>query len=80
MLDGMQAFLNTPGLSKLIPAADAPKFRALRDQFIADVAAAPVLYQDGQKMTDGTRIALVYMRDALPYEDASGLLPFSGGQ
>jgi hypothetical protein len=80
MLDGMQAFLNTPGSSKLIPAADAPTFRALRDQFIADVAAAPVLYQDGQKMTDGTRIALVYMRDALPYEDASGLLPFSGGQ
>jgi hypothetical protein len=67
-------------MSKLIDPADAPPFRALRDKYIADVAASPELYVnwDGQKMTDGKRTAFVYMRDAIPYEDARGLLPFSG--
>jgi hypothetical protein len=77
VVDPMQAFSNPPGLSKLIPAGEAQKFRSLRDQFIADVTASPILYQNGQKMSDGNRIALVYMRDELPYEDSSGLLPFS---
>ena len=82
MLDPQEAAFNTPGTSKPISPADAPRFRALRDQYIADVAASPGLYSnwDGQKMTDGKRTAFVYMRDVLPYEGAQGLLPFSGPQ
>jgi hypothetical protein len=79
LLDPAQAAFNTPGTSKSISAADAPRFRALRDKYFADRAASPGLYLwDGQEMTDGKRTAYVYMRDVLPYEDADGLLPFSG--
>jgi hypothetical protein len=83
IVDPMLAALNPPGLSKLIPAGEAQQFRSLRDQFIADVLASPNplgSYGNGQKMTDGQRTALVYMRDELPYEDANGLLPFSDVQ
>ena len=56
----------------------AGQLRALRDQYLTDRAAQPGLYVDwdGLKATDQTSTAFVYMRDAIPYEDAQGLLRF----
>ena len=67
------------GVSHLVsdPTA-ASQLRALRDQYLADRTAQPSLYVswDGLKVTDQTSIGFVYMRDAIPYEDAQGLLKF----
>jgi hypothetical protein len=51
--------------------------RALRAQYVSDRKATPGLFFDGQKMSDGTTTALVYMQDMLPYADDRGLLPFA---
>jgi hypothetical protein len=65
------------GISKLVTdATDAARLRVLRDQYIADRTAAPGLFTDGLEASDGTSLAFVYMRDALPYEDEHGLWPF----
>lgn len=67
------------GVSHLVddPTA-AGQLRALRDRYLADRAAQPGLYVnwDGLKVTDQTSVSFVYMRDAMPYEDAQGLLRF----
>lgn len=71
--------LMNAGVSHLVSDADAAKsLRALRDQYLLDRSAQPGLYSgwDGLKTTDSVDVALVYMRDAVPYEDASGLLHF----
>jgi hypothetical protein len=64
------------GVSRLVEdAAVAAQLRALKAQYIEDRKAAPGLFLDGQKMSDGVTDAIVYMRDQLPYEDEHGLLP-----
>jgi hypothetical protein len=67
------------GVSVLVddPVA-AGQLRALRDQYLSDRTAQPGLYTswDGLEVTDQSVTALVYMRDAIPYEDAQGLLTF----
>lgn len=75
--DGMS--LNQAGASHLLSdEQDANTLRAMREQYLLDRSAQPGLYSnwDGLKSTDDADTALVYMRDALPYEDASGLLRF----
>jgi len=68
-----------PGTSYTVsdPAATA-KLRALRDQYLADRAASSGLYSnwDGLKAADTADAGFVFMRDAIPYEDARGLLQF----
>lgn len=56
----------------------AKQLRTLRDRYLADRTAQPGLFVswDGLKVTDQSDPALVYMRDAIPYEDAQGLLKF----
>jgi hypothetical protein len=56
----------------------AGQLRALRDRYLADRTAQPGLYVnwDGLEVTDQTTTGFVYMRDAIPYEDAQGLLAF----
>lgn len=82
ILDPQQASLNSTGLSQLVELPDATQLRQLRDQYLGDVKAEPGAYVnwDGLEVTDGTRVAVVFMRDALPYEDPKGLLPLSPGQ
>jgi hypothetical protein len=67
------------GVSRLVddPAATSA-LRALRDQYLSDRTAQPGLFAnwDGLGATDQTTTAWVYMRDAMPYEDAQGLLSF----
>jgi hypothetical protein len=67
------------GVSYLVddPTA-ASQLRALRDRYLADRTAQPGLYAnwDGLKATDQTNVGFVYMRDAMPYENAQGLLRF----
>jgi hypothetical protein len=65
------------GVSNLVSdGADASRLRALREQYVADRTATPASFTDGQRMSDGTTTAFVYMRDSLPYEDEHGLWPF----
>jgi hypothetical protein len=65
------------GVSRLVddPVA-ARQLRALRDQFLSDQAALPGGYGGDLLATDQNITAFVYMRDAIPYEDARGLLQF----
>jgi hypothetical protein len=68
--------LGLVGVSRLIgDLTVAAELRALKAQYIEDRKATPGFFFDGQKMSDGTTEALVYMRDQLPYEDEHGLLP-----
>jgi hypothetical protein len=67
------------GVSRLVDDPDsARQLRALRDRYLADRTAQPGLFVswDGLEVTDQSGTALVYMRDAIPYEDAQGLLKF----
>ena len=71
--------LMSPGISKLVDdPGSTSALRTLRGQYVADRDAQPGLYTswDGLKATDGVSTSLVYMRDAIPYEDARGLLHF----
>jgi hypothetical protein len=71
--------LATPGISRLVTELSSTKsLRTLRDQYLTDRGARPGLYVswDGLKVTDSVDTVLVYFRDAIPYEDASGLLQF----
>jgi len=75
--DGRGQFAS--GASRLVMEPDAAKkLRAMRDQYLADRGTKPGLYVnwDGMKVSEEGKIALVFMRDALPYEDARGLLQF----
>jgi hypothetical protein len=65
------------GVSRLVddPAA-ATQLRALRDRFLSDQAALPAGSGSDLLATDQSTTAFVYMRDAIPYEDARGLLQF----
>jgi hypothetical protein len=59
--------------SHLVSDADAAaKLRALRDRYLIDRAASPGLFVnwDGLQATDQATTATVFMRDAIPYEDA----------
>jgi hypothetical protein len=73
------ADLSMSGVSHLVddPAA-AGSLRGLRDQYLSDRDAQPGLYVnwDGLATTDPSATAFVYMRDAIPYENATGLLAF----
>lgn len=67
------------GVSRLVDDPDAARqLRAIRDRYLADRTAQPGLYSnwDGLIATDQTTTAIVYMRDAIPYEDPQGLLRF----
>lgn len=65
------------GVSRLVddPAA-ARQLRALRDQYLSDQAELPGGFGGDMQATDQSITAVVYMRDAIPYEDARGLLQF----
>lgn len=65
------------GVSRIVDdPGSARQLRALRDRYLADRAAQPGLYGDGLMTADQNSTALVSMRDAIPYEDAQGLLRF----
>jgi hypothetical protein len=67
------------GVSRLIDDPDSTRqLRAMRDQYLADRTTQPGLYVNwsGLIATDQITSALVFMRDAVPYEDAQGLLKF----
>jgi hypothetical protein len=67
------------GVSRFVDDPDAARrLRAMRDQYLTDRTAQPGLYSnwDGLIATDQTTSAIVYMRDAIPYEDTQGLLRF----
>ncbi len=65
------------GISHLIAeAAGANLLRRIREQYFVDKQATPGFYPQ-MRMTDGKTTATVFLRDALPYEDERGLLPFS---
>lgn len=67
------------GVSRLVDdPTTASQLRALRDRYLSDRTAQPGLYLnwDGLLATDQSTTANVYMRDAIPYEDARGLLGF----
>ena len=71
--------LSKDGVSRLVEDPDAARqLRAMRDQYLADRTARPGLYSnwDGLIAADQSTTAIVYMRDAIPYEDAQGLLKF----
>lgn len=70
--------VNKVGVSRLVDAPDdASRLRALRDECLADKAVRWGLHPtEGMYMTDQDLIASVVMRDAIPYEDAQGLLAF----
>jgi hypothetical protein len=73
------ADLTKIGVSHLVDDPDAARsLRGLRDQYLSDRDAQPGLYVnwDGLTATDASGTAFVYMRDAIPYEDAQGLLTF----
>lgn len=61
------------GVSRRVSGLDAQKLRGLRDAYLSARTRSPSAFYDGQKMSDGTLGALVYLRDALPYEDEHGL-------
>jgi hypothetical protein len=69
---------NAAGVSRLVDDPDAAtQLRALRNRYVADIEARPnVPAADGLLATDGSRMVYVYMRDAIPYEDAQGFLKF----
>jgi hypothetical protein len=67
-----------PGTSKLVTAADAVPFRALREQYLHDTEPGILYTTEGIPVTDGEMSATMFMRDALPYEDERGLLPLPG--
>jgi hypothetical protein len=76
-IDGIN--LTMPGASKLVADPDSTsRLRALRERYLADRDAQPGLYGnwDGLETTDGVSVAVLYMRDAIPYEGQSGLLQF----
>ena len=67
------------GVSRLVDDPEAAReLRAMRDRYLADRTAQPGLYSnwDGLIASDPGVTAKVYMRDAIPYEDAQGLLKF----
>ena len=71
--------MDVAGVSHLVTdAAAASAMRALRDRYLADRSASPGFYVgwDGLRVGSAGTNALVFMRDALPYEDARGLITF----
>lgn len=66
------------GFSKLVAAADAAKLRSLREQYLNERTTSPGLFSgwDGMQVSDGTRKAVIYMRDPTPYENESGIVKF----
>ena len=67
------------GVSRLVDdPGSARQLRAMRDQYLADRTAQPGLYGnwDGLMASDQSSTVFVYMRDAIPYEDARGWLTF----
>lgn len=64
-----------PGKSKRVAAMDAEPLRAIREQFLYDTEPGVLYTGNGIPVADGELFATMFMRDALPYEDESGLLP-----
>lgn len=70
---------NPSGRSHLVTnPMDAAALRALRDQYLAERTATPGPFAswDGLRVVAAGQHAVVFMRDALPYEDARGLITF----
>jgi hypothetical protein len=59
---------------QVISAADAAPVRALRDRWLQR-SARRVYWDTGIPVRNGERLVRVFLRDALPYEDESGILP-----
>lgn len=73
--DGMNLYKS--GVSHAVnEAAAVENLRSLRALYLTDRAAQPGMFTswDGLKVSDGDTVAFLYMRDAIPYEDAFGLL------
>lgn len=67
------------GISFLVDDDDSVgKLRAMRNQYLSDRGAAPARYisWNGLRVSDGTTTVFVYLRDAIPYEDAKGFVHF----
>jgi hypothetical protein len=70
--------VNKVGVSRLVddPVA-ASQLRTMRAQYVIDATAQPGLHPgDAPLATDQGVTVSVFMRDAIPYEDAQGLLAF----
>jgi hypothetical protein len=76
ILDGADA--DKVGVSRLVDDPDAAsQLRVMRDEYVLDAAVQPGLHPGGAPLaTDQTVTVSVFMRDAIPYEDAQGLLAF----
>lgn len=69
---------DSPGNSLLVAdPEDAERLRELRRKDLTYRASHPEYQRDGVYVADGEQYAVVYLRDALPYEDERGLWPFS---
>jgi hypothetical protein len=61
------------GVSRRVSGPEAQALRRLREDYLSARTKAPAGFYDGQKMSNGGLSAVVYLRDALPYEDERGL-------
>ncbi len=67
--------VQSAGQSKRVAAVDAAPLRTIREQFLHDTEPGVLYIGNGIPIADGELFATVFMRDALPHEDESGLLP-----
>ena len=70
------------GYSKLASGTDASQLRSAREAYLIDTApgTSVAYYGSGIPMTDGELDAQVFLRDALPYENARGLWRYEDGR
>lgn len=61
-------------LRQVIAAADAAPVRALRERWLQG-SAIRTYWDTGIPVRSGERLVRVFLRDAVPHEDASGVLP-----
>jgi hypothetical protein len=73
--DQNELFIEPVGRSRRVAAADARELRDIRERFLRDIGRTSAGSIGGIQMTDGEITAAVFLRDALPYEDARGLWP-----
>jgi hypothetical protein len=79
-LDGLQLAPDSEteeGVSTLLDdPTDVSKLRSLRASYLEERSKSPGLFKGGPQFVDQGISYYVYMRDATPYEDEHGLLPF----
>ena len=74
------SLLTLVGVSQGVSTTDASWLRMLREQYLRNRSTTPDAYLtwDGPIVTDGQITALLFLRDALPFEDGKGLWPSLG--